>query len=46
MDTEKISEVIGISRQNVKVRLFRVRQKMSEIIVNAEKKNIIYHDEN
>lgn len=45
MDTEKIAEVIGISRQNVKVRLFRARQKMSEIIVNAEKKNTIYHEE-
>jgi RNA polymerase sigma-70 factor (ECF subfamily) len=46
MDTEKIAGVIGISRQNVKVRLFRARQKISEIIVNAEKKNIIYHEDN
>jgi RNA polymerase sigma factor (sigma-70 family) len=46
MDTEKIAEVVGISRQNVKVRLFRARQKMSEIIVNSEKKNIIYHEDN
>jgi RNA polymerase sigma-70 factor (ECF subfamily) len=46
MDTEKIAAVTGISRQNVKVRLFRARQKMSEIIVNAEKKNIIYHEDN
>jgi len=46
MNTEKIAEVTGISRQNVKVRLFRARQKMSEIIQNAEKKNIIYNEEN
>jgi RNA polymerase sigma factor (sigma-70 family) len=46
MNTEKIGEVTGLSRQNVKVRLFRARQKMSEIIQNAEKKNIIYNDEN
>jgi RNA polymerase sigma factor (sigma-70 family) len=46
MDTEEISLVTGISRQNVKVKLFRARQKMNEIIVNAEKKNIIYHEDN
>ncbi len=46
MDTEKIAEVTEISRQNVKVRLFRARQKMSEIILNAEKKNIIYNEDN
>ncbi|MFN8211624.1 MAG: sigma-70 family RNA polymerase sigma factor [Bacteroidales bacterium] len=45
MDTEKISEITGLSRQNVKVKLFRARQKMSEIITNAEKKNLIYHDD-
>ncbi len=45
MDVEQISQVTGISKPNVKVRLFRTRQKMSEIIVNAEKKNIIYHEE-
>ncbi|HVN57134.1 MAG TPA: sigma-70 family RNA polymerase sigma factor [Bacteroidales bacterium] len=45
MDTEKISQVTGLSRQNVKVRLFRARQKMSEIIVNAEKKNTVCHED-
>jgi RNA polymerase sigma factor (sigma-70 family) len=46
MNTEDISQVTGLSRQNVKVKLFRARQKMSEIIVCAEKKNIIYHENN
>ena len=46
MDTDKISQVTGISRQNVKVKLFRARQKMSETIKNAEKKNAIYHETN
>ena len=45
MDTETISEISGLSRQNVKVKLFRVRQKMNQIITEAEKKNIIYHED-
>jgi RNA polymerase sigma-70 factor (ECF subfamily) len=46
MNTDEISQVTGISRQNVKVKLFRARQKMSVIIENAEKKNLIYHEDN
>ena len=43
MSTEEISEVTGISKSNVKVKLFRARQKMLQIIENAEKKrNIPY----
>ena len=38
MSTEEISEVIGISKSNVKVKLFRARQKMFQIFENAEKK--------
>ena len=45
MDTEKIAQITGIGRQNVKVKLFRARQKMSEIIIKAEKKNIILHED-
>jgi RNA polymerase sigma factor (sigma-70 family) len=46
MNTDEISQVTGISRQNVKVKLFRARQKMSTIIKNAEQKNLIYHEDN
>ncbi len=44
MNTEEISVVTGISVSNVKVRLFRARQKMMEIIEKAEKKKLIYHE--
>jgi RNA polymerase sigma-70 factor (ECF subfamily) len=45
MNTEEISELTGISRSNIKVKLFRARQKMLEIIVNAEKKKLKYHEQ-
>lgn len=38
LSTEEISEVTGISKSNIKVKLFRARQKMFLIIENAEKK--------
>lgn len=44
LSTEEIAVVTGINRSNVKVRLFRARQKMVEIIEHAEKKNLIYHE--
>ena len=44
MSTEDISEVTGISKSNVKVKLFRARQKMSRIIENAEKKRKISYE--
>ena len=37
MSTDEISEVTGISKSNVKVKLFRARQKMFQIFENAEK---------
>lgn len=40
---EEMSEITGISRQNIKVRLFRARKKMLEIIENVEKKNLVIH---
>jgi len=43
LDTEELSAVTGISRSNIKVKLFRARQKMQEIIEKAEMKNLIYH---
>jgi len=44
LNTEEIAEVTGISKSNVKVKLFRARQKMVEIIEKVEKKNLIYHE--
>jgi RNA polymerase sigma factor (sigma-70 family) len=44
MSTDDISEVTGINKSNIKVKLFRARQKMQEIIEKAEKKKLIYHE--
>jgi RNA polymerase sigma factor (sigma-70 family) len=44
MSTEEIAEISGISKSNIKVKLFRARQKMLEIIEKVEKKRMIYHE--
>jgi RNA polymerase sigma-70 factor (ECF subfamily) len=44
MSTEEISDVTGISKSNIKVKLFRTRQKMLEIIEKVEKNKFIYHE--
>jgi RNA polymerase sigma-70 factor (ECF subfamily) len=44
LSADEISEVTGISKSNIKVKLFRARQKMLEIIENVEKKKLIYHE--
>ena len=44
MSIEEISDVTGISKSNVKVRMFRARQKMLEIIEKVEKNKFIYHE--
>ncbi len=44
MSTEEISAVTGISKANIKVKLFRARQKMLGIIEKVEKKKYIYHE--
>jgi DNA-directed RNA polymerase specialized sigma24 family protein len=44
MDSDEISEVTGIGKANIKVKLFRARQKMLEIIEKTEKKKFIYHE--
>jgi RNA polymerase sigma-70 factor (ECF subfamily) len=44
MSTDEIADVTGISKSNIKVRLFRARQKMQEIIEKTEKKKLIYHE--
>lgn len=44
LKTEEIAEITGISKSNVKIKLFRARQKMLEIIKKVEKKNLAYHE--
>ena len=44
MSTEEISEITSISKSNIKVKLFRARQKMSDIIENVEKRKLVYHE--
>jgi RNA polymerase sigma-70 factor (ECF subfamily) len=44
MNSDEISEITGISKSNIKVKLFRARQKMQEIIEKTEKKRLIYHE--
>ena len=44
LDTEELSKITGISRSNIKVKLFRARQKMVEIIKKAETKNVFYNE--
>jgi RNA polymerase sigma-70 factor (ECF subfamily) len=44
LSTEEISVVTGITKSNIKVKLFRARQKMMEIIEKVEKKKMIYHE--
>lgn len=41
MDVDEISEVTGFSRSNIKVKLFRARKKMLEVIEKAEMKKVI-----
>jgi RNA polymerase sigma-70 factor (ECF subfamily) len=43
MDSDEITGITGISKSNLKVKLFRARQKMLEIIEKVEKKNLVYH---
>ncbi len=38
LSTDEIADITGISKANVKVKLFRARQKMMQVIGNSEKK--------
>ena len=44
LSIDEIADITAITKSNVKVKLFRARQKMTEIIEKIEKKNLIYHD--
>jgi len=41
--TQDIADITGITKSNIKVKLFRARQKMLDIIENVEKKNLVNH---
>ena len=42
LSIEEIAEITGLSTSNVRIRLFRARKKMHDIIRKAEMKNLIY----
>lgn len=44
LETDEIASITGISRSNVKVKLFRARQKMLEIIERSESKKIFTNE--
>jgi len=44
LNIEEISEITGMSKSNIKVKLFRARQRMLEEIEKVEKKKLIYHE--
>lgn len=44
LDTEEISKITGINKSNIKVKLFRARQKMAGIIRKVEKKHVFYDE--
>jgi RNA polymerase sigma factor (sigma-70 family) len=43
LDTEEIAKITGIGKSNIKVKLYRARKKMAEIIRKTEMKNVLYH---
>jgi RNA polymerase sigma-70 factor (ECF subfamily) len=45
LDIGEISRVTGINKSNVKVRLFRARRKMADIIRHAESKKVEYGEQ-
>jgi RNA polymerase sigma factor (sigma-70 family) len=44
MSNEEISDVTGITKSNIKVKLFRARKKMLEIIEKVEKKKSVSYE--
>jgi len=44
LDTEEISKITGIHKSGIKVKLFRARKKMADIIAKVEQKNVFYHE--
>jgi len=46
MSVDEISDITGMSASNVKIRLFRSRKRMLEIIQAAEREKIAYYERN
>ncbi len=46
LSISEISDITGISKSNVKVRLFRSRNKLSEMLKNKVEKEYIYYEYN
>jgi RNA polymerase sigma-70 factor (ECF subfamily) len=44
MDISEIAGITGISKSNIKVKLFRARQKMAVIIGKVQKQNVFYNE--
>jgi RNA polymerase sigma factor (sigma-70 family) len=43
LNMEEIAKITGVNKSNIKVKLFRARKKMIDIIGKVEKKNVFYH---
>lgn len=44
MTLDEIESVTGISKSNIKVKMFRARQKMLAVIEKTESRNKVYHE--
>jgi len=44
LSLEEVAQVTGINKSNIKVKLFRTRQKMIDIIKKVEMKNLVCHE--
>jgi RNA polymerase sigma-70 factor (ECF subfamily) len=44
LSLEEIARITGISKTNIKVKLFRTRQKMIDIVKKIEMKNLVCHE--
>jgi RNA polymerase sigma factor (sigma-70 family) len=44
MRIDEIADITGLTKSNIKIKLFRARQKMLEIIEKVEKRKFIYYE--
>jgi RNA polymerase sigma factor (sigma-70 family) len=44
LSSDEIASITGMSKSNIKVKLFRTRQKMIDIIKKVEMKNLVCHE--
>jgi RNA polymerase sigma factor (sigma-70 family) len=45
LNIDEVADATGISKSNVKVRLFRARARMLEVLQNVDKKNAVCHEQ-